>query len=120
MKLLAEKTAEASGATAEFELDKYSNPVVDNNPELTEKVLPSLERIVGKQNVKRVPLVTGSEDFAYFAQKVPSFFYFVGVTPNDRNAAGAPSNHSPEFYLDEAALPIAVRTLTAIATDYLK
>jgi amidohydrolase len=119
MKLMAEKTAEASGATAEFELDKYANPVVDNHPELTEKVLPSLERIVGKENLKRVPLVTGSEDFAYFAQKVPSFFYFVGVSPKGRNAVTAPSNHSPEFYLDEAAIPIAIRTLAALATDYL-
>jgi amidohydrolase len=119
MKLMAENTAEASGATAEFELDPYSNPVVVNDPALTEKVLPSLERIVGKDNVKRVPLVTGSEDFAYFAQKVPSFFYFVGVTPKGRSALAAPSNHSPEFYLDEAALPLATRTLVAVATDYL-
>jgi amidohydrolase len=119
MKLMAENTAEASGATAEFELDPYSNPVVVNDPALTEKVLASLERIVGKDNVKRVPLVTGSEDFAYFAQKVPSFFYFVGVTPKGRSALAAPSNHSPEFYLDEAALPLATRTLVAVATDYL-
>ena len=119
MKLLAENTAEAAGATAEFELDKYSNPVVDNNPELTERVVPSLERIVGKGNIKRVPLVTGSEDFAYFAQKVPSFFYFVGVTPKGKSPLTAPSNHSPEFFLDEAAIPIAVRTLTAVAVDYL-
>ena len=51
---MAENIAEASGATAEFELDKYSNPVVDNNPELTEKVLPSLERIVGKDEQSNV------------------------------------------------------------------
>jgi amidohydrolase len=119
MKRMAENIAEASGATAEFELDKYANPVVDNNPELTEKVLPSLERVVGRQNLKRVALVTGSEDFAYFAQKVPSFFYFVGVTPKERSVLTAPSNHSPDFYLDEAAIPIATRTLTAIAVDYL-
>ena len=119
MKRMAENVAAASGATAEFELDKYSNPVVDNNPELTEKVLPSLERVVGKQNLKRVALVTGSEDFAYFAQQVPSFFYFVGVTPKERSVLTAPSNHSPDFYLDEAAIPIATRTLTAIAVDYL-
>jgi amidohydrolase len=119
MKRMAENVAEANGATAEFELDAYANPVVDNNPELTERVLPSLERIVGKENLKRVPLVTGSEDFAYFAQKVPSFFYFVGVTPAGKSTVAVPSNHSPEFYLDEAAIPIATRTLTAVAVDYL-
>jgi amidohydrolase len=119
MKLMAENIAEASGATAEFELDTYSNPVVNNDPRLTERVLPSLRRAAGDAHVKVVPLITGSEDFAYFAQKVPSFFYFVGVTPKGMDAKAAASNHSPEFFLDEAALPIAVRTLTAVAVDYL-
>jgi amidohydrolase len=119
MKRMAENVAIANGATAEFELDKYSNPVVVNEPRLTEKLLPSLERVAGKDHVKVVPLVTGSEDFAYFAQKVPSFFFFYGVTPKDRNAATAPSNHSPEFFLDEAAIPLAVRAMTATAVDYL-
>jgi amidohydrolase len=119
MKRMAENVAAASGATAEFELDKYSNPVVVNEAKLTEKLLPGLERVAGKDHVKVVPLVTGSEDFAYFAQKVPSLFFFYGVTPKDRNAATAPSNHSPEFYLDEAALPLAVRAMTATAVDYL-
>lgn len=119
MKRMTENVAIANGATAQFELDKYSNPVVVNEPRLTEKLLPSLERVAGKDHVKVVPLVTGSEDFAYFAQKVPSFFFFYGVTPKDRNAATAPSNHSPEFYLDEAAIPLAVRAMTATAVDYL-
>lgn len=119
MKRMAESVAAASGATAEFELDKYSNPVVVNEARLTQKLLPSLEHVAGKDHVKVVPLVTGSEDFAYFAQKVPSLFFFYGVTPKDRNPATAPSNHSPEFYLDEAALPLAVRAMTATAVDCL-
>lgn len=119
MQRMAENIATASGATATFELDPYSNPVVVNEPALTDRLLPALRRIVGKDHVKEVPLVTGSEDFAYFAQQVPSFFFFYGVTPRERDPATAPSNHSPEFFLDEAALPIAVRAMTAAATDYL-
>jgi amidohydrolase len=120
MKRMAENVAAASGATAEFELDKYHNPVVVNEAGLTEKLLPALERVAGKEHVKIVPLVTGSEDFAYFAQKVPSFFFFYGVTPKDRDAVAAPSNHSPEFYLDETAIPLATRAMTAAAMEYLK
>jgi amidohydrolase len=119
MKRMAENIATASGASAEFELDAYSNPVVVNEPALTEKLLPALQRVAGKDHVKVVPLVTGSEDFAYFAQQVPSFFFFYGVTPRGRDPAAAPSNHSPEFFLDEAAIPIAVRAMTAAAVDYL-
>jgi amidohydrolase len=119
MKRLVENTAEANGATATFEFDPYANPVTYNDPALTAKLLPSLQRVAGADNVTQIPLITGSEDFAYFGQKVPSFFYMVGVTPKGTDVLGAPANHSPLFYLDEAALPIAIRTLTAAATDYL-
>jgi len=112
--------AEASGATASFELDPGSNPVVRNDPALTERVLPSLRRVAGVANVRPVPLVTGAEDFAFFGQKVPSFFYFVGVTPRDQNMLTAASNHSPLFFVDEAAIPMASRTFANLALDYLE
>ncbi|HTU67164.1 MAG TPA: amidohydrolase [Steroidobacteraceae bacterium] len=114
------KTAEASGATAEFRMEDYHNPVTVNDPKLTERVVPSLRKVAGDRNVKVVPLVTGSEDFAYFANAVPSFFFFVGVTPADQDPVTAPVNHSPLFYIDEKAIPLATRALTAVAVDYLK
>ncbi len=112
--------AEASGASATFELDPGSNPVVRNDPTLTERVLPSLRRVAGVANVRPVPLVTGAEDFAFFGQRVPSFFYFVGVTPRDQNMLTAASNHSPLFYVDEVAIPMASRTFANLALDYLE
>jgi amidohydrolase len=119
MKRIVENTAEAAGASAIFEFDDYHNPVTFNDPKLTARVLPSLRRIVGEENVKEIPLITGAEDFAYYGQKVPSFFFMVGVTPKGTNVLTAPANHSPLFYLDEAAIPIAIRAMTAVAVDYL-
>jgi amidohydrolase len=119
-KRLFEKTAEASGATATFDLEAYYNPVTVNDPKLTERVLPSLRRVAGDANVREIPLVTGSEDFAYFANEIPSFYYAIGVTPVGQDAVAAPVNHSPLFNLDEQALPLATRALTAVALDYLK
>jgi len=119
MKRLVEHTAAASGATATFELDRYSNPVTYNDPALTARVLPGLRRVAGAANVREVPLVTGAEDFSHYAQKVPGVFFFVGVTPQGTVAAKAPSNHSPLFYLDEKALALATRALTAVAVDFL-
>ena len=60
-------------------------------------MLPSLRRVVGDDKVKRIPLVTGSEDFAYFANRIPSFYFVVGVTPADQDPVTAPVNHSPLF-----------------------
>jgi amidohydrolase len=119
MKRIIENTAEASGASATFEFEAYHNPVTFNDPALTARVLPSLRKVAGEENVKEIPLITGAEDFAYYGQKVPSFFFMVGVTPKGTNVLTAPANHSPLFYLDEAALPIAVRAMTQMAADYL-
>jgi amidohydrolase len=116
---MTEKTAEASGATAKFELDPYNNPVVLNDPKLSARVLPVLRKVVGDKNVKEIPLITGGEDFAYFANKVPSFFYMVGVSPPQQDLKTVPENHSPLFFIDEQAIPLATRALVAVAVDYL-
>jgi amidohydrolase len=120
IRTLAVNTAEANGAKAILTLDPSNNPVVYNDPDLTAKVLPALRRVAGADNVKEIPLITGAEDFSYFAQKVPGVFFFIGVTPPGKDAATAPSNHSDFFYVDERALPLGLNALTQIALDYLE
>ena len=90
-----------------------------NDPALTARMLPSLRKVAGDANVKRIALITGAEDFAYFANTVPSFYFVVGVTPADKDPVTAPVNHSPLFFLDEKAIPLASRALTQVAVDYL-
>jgi amidohydrolase len=119
MTRLVEHTAQASGGTASIEFDPYFNPVTYNDPALTERVLPSLRRVAGDANVREIPLITAGEDFAYFGQKIPSFFFLVGSTPKGTDVVTAPANHSPLFYLDESALPLATRAMIAVTTDYL-
>ena len=120
MKSIVENVAAANGATGTFELILGNNPVVYNNPELTSLVVPSLKRVAGDANVLAIPLETGAEDFAYFAEKVPSFFFFVGITPKDRNLLTTPSNHSPMFYVDEGSIPVASHAFAQVAVDYLQ
>jgi metal-dependent amidase/aminoacylase/carboxypeptidase family protein len=49
---------------------------------------------------------------------VPGFFFFVGATPMGQDAATSPSNHSPEFFLDEAALKVGTRAMLQVVLDY--
>src|SRR5262249_16138844 len=119
MQRITENTATANGATATFRIEPGSNPVLFNDPDLTEKMVPTLLRVVGEGKMSLAPLITGAEDFAYFAQKVPSMYFRVGVTPADRDPQTAPSNHSDYFYVDEKAIPIALRAMTQVAVDYL-
>ena len=88
-------------------------------PALTAKMLPSLQAVVGAQNVYEPPLQMGSEDFSLFGQKAPAMFFFVGSTAKGIDPATAPSNHSPEFTLDESALDVGLRALLQLSLDYL-
>ncbi|MGL6223711.1 MAG: amidohydrolase [Steroidobacteraceae bacterium] len=120
IKRTAEGVAAAQGATVEFELGADPNPVVVNDPALTARAIASLQRVAGRDQVKVMPFVTGSEDYAYYGSVVPAFFYFVGVTPPGQDAATAPSNHSPQFFVDEGSLPVALKTLLGATVDFLQ
>ena len=112
--------ASASDATAVLTVADANNPPVINDPTLTQRALPALERVAGKDNVRTITLQTTAEDFSYYGQDIPSLFYWLGVTPHDRDPVTAPFNHSPLFYMDEAALSVGLRSLLAVATDYLQ
>lgn len=117
---VAEHVAAAHGATAIAQVpDTKGNPVTVNDPALTAKLLPSLERAVGKENLVEVGLNMGAEDFSFYAREVPGFFFFVGATPKGQDAGKAPSNHSPEFFLDESALDVSLRAMLQVTLDYL-
>ena len=117
---VVQNMAEANGASATFALGTDNYPVTVNDVGLTARVLPSLQRAVGAEHVKQIPRETGAEDFAYFAQRVPGFFFFVGSTPREQDLATAPANHSPLFLVDESALQVGLRATLYIAVDYLR
>ena len=50
---------------------------------------------------------------------MPGLYFFVGVTPPGVDADKAASNHSPDFFMDEDALPIAHDALLRATLDYL-
>ena len=47
-------------------------------------------------------------------------FLFVGATAPGIDPATAPSNHSPQFALDESALDLGLRALLQVTLDYLR
>ena len=113
---IAEGIASAAGAKADVQIYR-GYPVTANDAALTTKMLPTLER-AAPGNVAESELITGAEDFTYFQREAPGLFFFLGITPPDQ-VGKAPANHSPLFFVDEAALPVGVRALTYLALDYL-
>jgi amidohydrolase len=119
LKTTAQMTAKATGAEAHVHIDE-GYPVTINDIELTRKMLPTIERVAGKDKVHVADLMTGAEDFSFFALEVPGLFVFLGVTPEDEDAANAPSNHSPFFYADEKALKTGTELYVYWVLDYAK
>ena len=113
----AQSIAAASGATATVRIQKMT-PVTYNDPPLTGRMVPTLERVLGKTHVKLGQPTTTAEDFAYYQKAVPGLFFFIGVTPKDRLGQAAP-NHSPRFFADEGVLVPGMRALANLAIDYL-
>jgi amidohydrolase len=116
---MAQHVAAAHGATARLSMNRFT-PVTRNDPALTERMLPSLRRAAGDAaRVVEVAPSTVSEDFGALADRVPGFYFFVGVTAAGTDPATAPANHSPKFLIDEPALEVGVRAMTEVALDYL-
>lgn len=119
IKEIAEKTAEAAGATAVVELPYSSHyPVTFNNLELTKSMLPSLQKSAGAENVLLVPAITGAEDFSFFAQQVPGLFVRLGGLPKGKDPNTAGPHHTPEFIIDDTAFTTGVIAFCNLVFDY--
>lgn len=106
------------GASVELTIKPYS-PVVYNDPQLTDRLRPSLERAAGAENVRESTLVMGAEDFAFYQLEAPGVFFFLGVNKPGVKLGEAAPNHSPLFYVNDDALVVGVRALSYLALDYL-
>ncbi|MCB0374521.1 MAG: amidohydrolase, partial [Sinomicrobium sp.] len=111
--------ARAYNAEANIEILETA-PITYNDPELTVQTLPSLYKAAGKENVIVMKATTGAEDFSFFQQKVPGFYFFLGGKPLNVKAKDAASHHTPDFYIDESGLLLGVKSFTQIVLDYLK
>jgi amidohydrolase len=115
MREILEGVTRAGGGSYELQYDKQT-PVTVNDPELAARLRPTMERIMGAENVVNVPPTTGAEDFGFFANTVPGFFYRLGtVAPGTTSG----DHHTPTFMADDASIPIGMRVMTGLVLDFL-
>jgi len=115
----ATKIAESVGATAEVSIETKTL-VTYNTPELVKKMLPSLEKAAGKENVSETEWVTGAEDFSFYGTKAPTFFFYVGGMPKGKNPKETAAHHTPDFFIDDSRLDVGVKAFCNIIFDYTK
>jgi len=112
-----ESVAASAGATAQINFDEKTL-VTYNDSTLVNKTLPALQAAAGKENVVQSNWVTTSEDFSYYAEKAPAFFFFLGGMPKGNDPAKAPAHHTADFYLDESGFDVGVKAFCEIVFNY--
>ena len=117
IKKVASTIAEAMGATAEVSIDTKTL-VTYNTPSLVKMMLPSLETAAGKGNVGERDWTTGAEDFSFFGEKAPAFFFYIGGMPKGADRAKAPGHHTPDFFIDDSMLDTGVKAFCNLVFDY--
>ena len=115
---IAQAVAQAQGAEVTVDIDP-GVPVTYNNPDLTAAGVQTLRKVYGRDSVFMSGRVTGAEDFAFYQEEIPGFFFFIGGRPPEISPDDAIPNHSPKFYVDEAALEPGVQAMAQMALDYL-
>lgn len=116
MNEMAAGIAETYGGSASIEW--YNNTVITyNDPDLTAQMLPSLQAVAGTDKVVLSKATTGGEDFSFYQEEVPGFYFFLGgMTPG--NTQPFP-HHTPDFFIDESGLLLGVKSLSQLTLDYL-
>ena len=120
IKKTATDIAAASGATVDVNFENKTL-VTYNNPLLVEKSLPALQIAVGgKQNVVPWTWVMGAEDFSFYGEKIPSFFFYLGARNPKLSMEEAPSHHTPDFYIDDSKLDVGIKAFCQLIFDFKK
>ncbi len=118
MKEMASTIAKAYRAEATVEIAK-GVPITYNDPSLTEASLPSLKEVAGEGNVHLIKAITGAEDFSFYQEKIPGFFFILGGKDPNAGPDDHFPHHTPDFKIDDSGLLLGVRAMTEIALDYL-
>jgi amidohydrolase len=102
---------------ASYTFDYVMNaPVTFNDPALVAASLPALRSVAGDGLVSP-PAQMVAEDFAYYQQRIPGFYFFLGVSNPAKKITAM--WHTEYFDLDEDALLVGMRAMATVVADYL-
>lgn len=119
IKQIATAIAESAGATADVSITNKT-AITYNDPSLTEKMIPTLEAVAGKENVLLTPAVTGAEDFSFYQEKIPGLYFFLGGAPKGKPISETAPHHTPDFYIDESGFVLGMKAMSDLTIDYME
>jgi len=98
-------------------IHEYGSPAMINDENLSDFAMDSLKDLVEDEDRFFIPLSSGTEDFAFVCEKVPSLMIYLGGGSIDEGyTAGL---HNSAMVLDEDVLPLGAAIYAHLATEYL-
>jgi amidohydrolase len=117
MARIVKGVADAHGTTATMRFLTDGNAPTINDAALAKSSRPGLERVFGKDNVKDATPRMVAEDFPLYSERAPSLYLLIGGLNEAKGIRAA--NHTEDFDIDEAVLPLGVRAMATIVWDAL-
>ncbi|MCH7716516.1 MAG: amidohydrolase [Gemmatimonadetes bacterium] len=106
----------AGGGTFALDYERIT-PATINDIALTRKMVPTLERVIGADKVDVLEPTMGGEDFAYYANEIPGFFFRLGMVAPGTTSGG---HHTPDFQADDGSVPVGMRAMANLLLDFLE
>lgn len=119
IKQTANAIAAANGATVEVDI-KTQTLVNYNDPALAKKAAISLTKVAGVENVLESNWTTAAEDFSFYGERAPTFFFSLGGMEKGKKSNEVGGHHTPDFYLDESGFINGVKAFCNLVFDYKK
>lgn len=116
IKQMSEEICSLYGCKAEFN-PILGYPALFNNKSVADNVFSTASELFGNNRVTVFEPKMWAEDFAYYAQEIPSAFWFIGVKP--KNILEMPGLHNPKFAPDESILTDGAALLAQSAVNFL-
>ena len=114
---LSQGIAKSYGGNAIIEIEDGAD-ITFNDPNMMNKMLPSLKKSAGIENVVLSNAKTLAEDYAYYLNEIPGFLFELGGY-NTNEIREAPAHHTPDFFIDDRSLLLGVKVMTNLALDFL-
>ena len=119
MRRVVQRIAESAGATAT--IDIHTQTMINyNDPALAKKSVNALNKAAGVDHVMESRWTTAAEDFSFYGDKAPSFFFSLGGMQKGKNANEVSGHHTPDFYLDESGFILGVKAFCNLVFDNAK
>ena len=119
MRRVVQHIAQSAGATATIEINTQTM-INYNDPTLAKKSLSALNKAAGADNVMESRWTTAAEDFSFYGDKAPSFFFSLGGMQKGKNPTEVGGHHTPDFYLEESGFILGVKAFCNLVFDNAK